>query len=90
MVIAVTISWELRKIVSARSTVTEVSIGGAGLVDAFDALGQARIVRIGADQIVVFGRSHAANVRERGRLRKRARKRPGSRRALCVTTRRLK
>ena len=27
MVIAVTISWELRKIVSARSTVTEVSTG---------------------------------------------------------------
>ena len=53
MVIAVTISCELRKIVSARSTVTAVSIAGAGLIDAGDALGQARIVRIRADQIVV-------------------------------------
>ncbi len=35
----------------------------AGLVDAFDALGQARVERIGADEIIVFGRTHAANVR---------------------------
>ena len=35
---------------------------GAGLVDAGDALGQPRIVRIGADEIVVVGRVHPANV----------------------------
>ncbi len=37
---------------------------GAGLVDAVDALGQPRIERIGADEIVVVGRIHAANVGE--------------------------
>ena len=44
MVMAVTISCELRKIVSARSTVTTVSIVGAGLIDA------ARRARSAADR----------------------------------------
>ena len=38
---------------SARSTVTEVSIACAGLVDAGDALGQARVGGVGADQVAV-------------------------------------
>ena len=85
MVIAVTISCGLRKIVSARSTVTEVSIARAGLVDAVDALGQPRIERVGPEQVVVFevvlGRGHPANVGEWRRPRKRACKRPGVNRA---------
>ena len=62
MVMAVTISCELRKIVSARSTVTRVSIACAGLVDAGDALGEPRIERIGPDEVVVFGCGHVIGI----------------------------
>ena len=41
-----------------------------GLIDAFDPLGQARIVRVGADQIVVVGRGHPSNVGDGSRWRK--------------------
>ncbi len=44
---------------------------GAGLVDAFDPLGQAGIERIGANEIIVGGGIHAANVRQGMRRRKR-------------------
>ena len=64
MVMAVTISCPLRKIVSARSTVTEVSIAGAGLVDAGDALGQPRIERVGPDDVAVGFLVHAAIIAE--------------------------
>ncbi len=57
-----TISWLLRKIVSARSTVTAVSIRRAGLVDAGDALGQPRVVRIGTDQVIGERIGHAGNI----------------------------
>ena len=44
---------------------------GAGLVDAFDPLGQAGIEWIGANEIIIGARIHALNVRQRTRRRKR-------------------
>ena len=55
MVIAVTISWELRKIVSARSTVTAVSMAAPVWSMPRDALGQPRIERVGLDEVGVVG-----------------------------------
>ena len=77
---AVTISCALRKIVSARSTVTAVSIGRRS-GRCRDALGQPRIVRVGTDQVVVVGRAHCANVGEgtaRGSARPGRPGRPGN------------
>ena len=66
MVMAVTISWELRKIVSARSTVTEVSIAAPVWSTPLTRSVRRGSMRIGADQIIVFGcgnfgRSHGAS-----------------------------
>ena len=64
MVMAVTISWALRKIVSARSADHGGLDAAPVLVDAGDALGQPRVGRIGPDDVAVGFLIHGAIISE--------------------------